>query len=60
MKYPQTRKAVKALILEVGIDGIYNHHINALIEQGHDSVEIFKAIDYFHYSPQTARYRGVV
>lgn len=58
MKYPQTRKAVKALILEVGIDGIYNHHINALTEQGHDSVQIHRAIDYFRYSPQTAKYRG--
>lgn len=53
----ETRKAVKDLILKVGVDGVYNYHINKLMENGHLSENIFNAIDYFRYSPQTAKYR---
>lgn len=57
MTYLETRKAVKALVLEVGVDGIYNYHINELVDKGHNSTNIQNAINYFQYSPQTAKYR---
>lgn len=57
MTYIQTRKAVKELILKVGVDGVYNYHINELTEQGHDSRNVHNALNYFKYSPQTAKYR---
>ena len=57
MTYLQTRKEIKKLVLQVGIDGIYNYHINELVAQGHNSTNIQNAISYFRYSSQTAKYR---
>lgn len=57
MTYLQTRKAIKELILKVGIDGVYNYHINELVDQGHTTGNIQNAINYFRFSPQTAKYR---
>ncbi len=57
MTYLQTRKAVKELILKVGIDGVYNHHINELVDNGHNSTNVHNALNYFRYSPQTKQYR---
>lgn len=57
MTYIQTRKAVKQLILTVGIDNLKNYHKNELIDQGHDSRDIANAINYFRHSPQAAKYR---
>ena len=33
--YMETRKAIKELVLTVGLNGIYNYHLNELHEQGH-------------------------
>lgn len=57
MTYLQTRKAVKELILKVGIDGVYNYHINELVDNGHNSANVHNALSYFRYSPQTKQYR---
>ena len=57
MTYLQTRKAVKNLIIEVGVDGVYNYHINELMEQGYKNHDIHNALNYFKYSPQAEKYR---
>ena len=57
-KYMQARKAIKQLILKVGVEGVYNYHINALADQGHSYKDLQNAMSYFRYSPQTAKYRG--
>ena len=58
MTYLETRKAVKELILKVGIDGVYNYHINELVDNGHKIINVSNALDYFRYSPKTAKYRN--
>ena len=56
--YMETRKAVKELVLRVGIDNILNLHINELQEKGHNTTDLQNSMSYFRYSPQTAKYRG--
>lgn len=58
MTYIQTRKVVKNLIIEVGVNGVYNYHINELVEQGHNNHDIQNALNYFRYSPQAKKYRN--
>ena len=58
MTYLQTRQAVKKLIMEVGVDGVYNYHINELTAQGYDSRDVHNALNYFKYSPQAKKYRN--
>ena len=53
----ETRKAIKELVLTVGLNGIYNYHLNELHEQGHDYLNMQNAISYFTFSPATAKYR---
>ena len=55
--YMETRKAIKALVISVGVNGIYNYHINELADQGHSYGNMQNAINYFKYSPATAKYR---
>lgn len=55
--YMETRKAIKELVLTVGLNGIYNYHLNELREQGHTGTNLQNAINYFQYSPATAKYR---
>lgn len=55
--YMETRKAIKELVLTVGLNGIYNYHLNELREQGHTGTNLQNAINYFQYSPNTAKYR---
>ena len=55
--YMETRKAVKALVIAHGVNGIYGYHINALVDDGHNVTNIQNAINYFQYSPNTAKYR---
>jgi len=55
--YMETRKAIKELVLTVGLNGIYNYHLNELREQGHTGTHLQNAINYFQYSPNTAKYR---
>ena len=55
--YMETRKAIKTLVLQVGVDGIYNYHLNELVDQGHNVTNLQNAINYFKFSPTTAKYR---
>ena len=55
--YMETRKAVKALVIAHGVNGINGHHITDLIADGHNGTNIQNAINYFHFSPNTAKYR---
>ena len=55
--YMETRKAVKALVIANGIDGITGYNIIALMDDGHNSINIQNAISYFKFSPNTAKYR---
>lgn len=55
--YKETKTEVKKLVLQFGVSGIYGYHINALVDGGHNSTNIQNAINYFQYSPQTAKYR---
>lgn len=55
--YLETRKAVKALVIAHGINGINGYHITALIDDGHNGTNIQNAINYFQFSPNTAKYR---
>ena len=55
--YMETRKAIKELVLTVGLNGIYNYHLNELHEQGHGYANMQNAISYFTFSPATAKYR---
>jgi hypothetical protein len=55
--YMETRKAVKALVIAHGVNGISGNHINALIDDGHNGTNIQNAINYFQFSPSTAKYR---
>ena len=56
-KYMETRKAIKALVIEIGLGNINGHHMNALNDQGHSYGNIQDALSYFRYSPTTAKYR---
>ena len=55
--YMETRKAVKALVIAYGIEGITGYHIIDLIDDGHNGTNIQNAISYFKYSANTAKYR---
>ena len=55
--YMETRKAIKELVLTIGLNGIYNYHLNELNEQGHSYMNMQNAISYFKFSPATAKYR---
>ena len=51
------QQAIKELVLTVGLNGIYNYHLNELNEQGHSYMNMQNAISYFTFSPATAKYR---
>lgn len=55
--YLETKKAVKALVIEFGLDNIMGMHCTALYEQGHNVGNVQNALNYFRYSPQAAKYR---
>ena len=55
--YKETKAEIKKLVIQHGINGIYNYHLNALREQGHTGTNMQNAINYFQYSPQAAKYR---
>lgn len=57
--YMETRKAVKALILEVGLHNIKCGDLVNLYQQGHDVTDVQNAVDYFTFSPQAKKYRAV-
>lgn len=57
MTYFETRKAVKNIFTAQG-GKIYNFNINWLADAGHDRNNIQKAMSYFYYSPQQAKFRA--
>ena len=54
--YKETKAEIKKLVIQFGIAGVYPY-INTLIDQGHNVTNLQNAINYFQYSPQTAKYR---
>lgn len=55
--YKETKEEIKKLVIQFGIKGIYNYHLNALREQGRNGLNMQKAINFFQYSPTAAKYR---
>ena len=55
--YKESKAEIKKLVLQFGIHGIYNYHLNALVDQGHNVTNLQNAINYFQYSPKAAKYR---
>lgn len=55
--YKETKAEIKKLVLQFGVHGIYNYHLNALVDQGHTGTNLQNAINYFQYSPKAAKYR---
>lgn len=55
--YKETKAEIKKLVIQFGISGIYNYHLNALVDQGHNITNLQNAINYFQYSPKAAKYR---
>jgi hypothetical protein len=55
--YMETRKAIKELVLTVGLNGITGYHIVDLYNDGHTGTNVQNAISYFRFSPATAKYR---
>ena len=56
--YKETKAEIKKLVEKHGLNGIYNYHLNELRAQGHDTVNMQNALNYFQYSPQAAKYRA--
>lgn len=55
--YKETKEEIKKLVIQFGIKGIYNYHLNALREQGHTGLNMQKAINFFQYSTTAVKYR---
>lgn len=55
--YKETKAEIKKLVIQFGVRGVCNSHLNALVDQGHTGTNLQNALDYFQYSPQTAKYR---
>lgn len=57
-KTMQIRKEVKRLVLKLGIDYITYSNIKAIMDKYDCGIcEVQNQMDYFRYSPQTAKYR---
>lgn len=56
--YKQTKNEMKKLVIAKGVDEILNADFNRLVAEGHDSVNVHNAFNYFCYSPQAAKYRS--
>lgn len=55
--YKETKEEIKKLVVQFGIKGIYNYHLNELREKGHTGLNMQKAINFFQYSTAAAKYR---
>ena len=55
--YKETKTAIKKLVVQFGVDGIMNYHLNELVDQGHNVTNLQNAVSYFQFSPQAANYR---
>lgn len=47
--YKETKQEVKNLVEKYGINGIKNWMLNELKENGHDSLNVIKAYNYFQH-----------
>lgn len=57
-KTMQIRKEVKRLVLKLGVDYISYSNIRRIMEKYDCGIcDVQNQIDYFKYSPQTAKYR---
>lgn len=57
-KTMQIRKEVKRLVLKLGVDYITYSNISRIMEKCNCGIcDVQNQIDYFKYSPQTAKYR---
>ena len=57
MTYLETRKLVKQIVLEKGIDNIIGADCVKLYNMGCNVTDVQNAFDYFRYSTQAAKYR---
>lgn len=57
MTYMETRKLVKQIVLEKGIENIINADILPLYDMGCTGTDIQNAMSYFKYSPKAKKYR---
>lgn len=55
--YKETKAEIKKLVVLNGLANITGYHIVDLMNQGHGRSNIQNAINYFQYSPVTAKYR---
>ena len=55
--YKETKTEIKKLVVQFGVNGIMNYHLNDLVDQGHNVTNLQNAVNYFQYSPQAAKYR---
>lgn len=54
----EVRKEIKALVISKGLDNIINADLNEIkARTGATVTQMQNALNYFRYSPQTAKYR---
>ena len=56
MTYKETKKAVRDLIVEKGLNNITGYDIVALYERGASGTDVQNAMSYFRYSKQAKRF----
>ena len=58
MTYKEVKQEIKTLVIRKGIDNIINADLNEIHNRtGAKYFDMQKALDYFQFSPQTAKYR---
>lgn len=58
MTYRQTKNEIKKLVIEKGLNNIYNRDLNEIhYRTGALYSDMDNALNYFRYSPQAAKYR---
>lgn len=55
--YKETKAEITKMVKKFGLSGITGYHIRDMLNDGHDGVNIQNAINYFQFSPKTAKYR---
>ena len=60
MRYTEVRAEIKKLVVTKGLDNILNRDLNEIHERtGATYGQMQNAMNYFRYSKQTAKYRGL-
>lgn len=58
MTYRETKNEIKKLVIEKGLNNIYNRDLNEIHHRtGASYSDMDNALNYFRFSPQTAKYR---